>query len=62
MVEASEAIGYVIAEGEMTYALTDSGTELPSTMKIRPQESFFDKLIKRFKLDISFDITKLFKQ
>jgi hypothetical protein len=52
MLEDLRELGYV-AEGEHGVEITQTGSVTRSTIKFRPQESVFQRLLNRFSMNVS---------
>jgi len=57
---AFKDVGY-IAEGEMSWEMTETGENVRQSVKFRPRESLMSKLIGQFSAKLNMDLKDLFK-
>ncbi|RUM00655.1 hypothetical protein [Rhizobium chutanense] len=60
ILEALKDLGY-IAEGEMSWEMTESGENARRSVRFRPRESLMAKLIGQFSAKLNMDLKDLFK-
>lgn len=53
--------GYIIEKGKMGFYLGDKGKEAWGEFEFKPEENIFEKLIKRFSVNIKLNISDLLK-